>query len=516
MEKTPPAGLTASGVGADWLTIDTASTPIELRRQLIRTNFPAQIRTWPNWLNERGKVPLNPKTGFNADPTNRADCSNLDDALANLDKCDGVGLALFPENGLSIIDLDWSDDPDVIRTQENIIAAFPDTYSEVSRGGKGRHIFVGGSIGDGCRTKGIEVYSQNRYMCCTGNVINNVPVSYGQEKLDILVSEMRQRKAKFDAESLPQTKTDEQVIEQASKGANSGKFLKLHYGNWKGDYPSQSEADQAYTNVLGYYSDNKEQVSRLFRASLLAANLKNGKPRYENAGYVNRTVNTAFDRKIKQVDTSALTASLKELTKNITIMPTGIKAENSRISASDLQHKVFNPTTWVVPGILPQGLSILGGRPKLGKSWLALDIAMGVSEGGFTLGNKCDPGDVLYCALEDTERRLQQRLGKIRASGPFPKRLALLTSLARADEGGVAEVRRWLVQANNPRVVVIDTLAKVRPGKGRDEGSYDADYKAVTIWKDLADEFNIAIVLVHHVRKMLADDPLEMISERTV
>lgn len=182
------------------------------------------------------------------------------------------------------------------------------------------------------------------------------------------------------------------------------------------------------------------------------------------------------------------------------------------VSAGDLRYKHFEPVSWVVPGIIPQGAIILGGRPKLGKSWLALDTAIAVAEGGFTFGIACEAGDVLYAALEDTERRLKSRMWKLKGEAPWPKRLNFMCELPRADEGGVELVRKWIEQADDPRLIIIDTLARVRPGKGRDEGSYDADYRAVTSWKALADEYNIAVVLVHHVRKLVAEDPLEMIS----
>jgi hypothetical protein len=183
------------------------------------------------------------------------------------------------------------------------------------------------------------------------------------------------------------------------------------------------------------------------------------------------------------------------------------------ISAAALKAKVFPPLAWVIPGYLPQGISLLAGRPKLGKSWLALDWAVAVAGGGFTLGDvECPEGDVLYAALEDNERRLQARMEKVTTGGEWPKRLDFICAMPRADEGGVELVREWLNDVQNPRLVIIDVLAKVRPGKARDEGNYDADYTAVTMWKTLADEFNVAIVLIHHVRKMVADDPLEMIS----
>jgi hypothetical protein len=136
-----------------------------------------------------------------------------------------------------------------------------------------------------------------------------------------------------------------------------------------------------------------------------------------------------------------------------------------------------------------------------------------VACGGFTLGDvECPEGDVLYAALEDTERRLQARMEKVTTGGEWPERLDFICAMPRADEGGVELVRKWLNDVENPRLVIIDVLAKVRSSKAREEGNYDADYTAVTMWKTLADEFNVAIVLIHHVRKMVAEDPLEMIS----
>src|SRR5262249_11215399 len=79
-----------------------------------------------------------------------------------------------------------------------------------------------------------------------------------------------------------------------------------------------------------------------------------------------------------------------------------------------LRRKGFNPMFYVIPGLIPEGLTILAGKPKIGKSWMALDIASGLAGGYYILGNiKLEQADVLYCALEDNERRLQNRLLKI-------------------------------------------------------------------------------------------------------
>lgn len=181
------------------------------------------------------------------------------------------------------------------------------------------------------------------------------------------------------------------------------------------------------------------------------------------------------------------------------------------VSSTDLMARKFEPVTYVVPRYLPQGLTILAGRPKLGKSWLALQLAIAVAEGGDVLGQTCDHGDVLYCALEDTERRAQSRVRQLGEPGR-PEQLEFIFEMPRANEGGLSAVRDWLERHPCARLVIIDVFTKVRPATARGDNAYAGDYADVTDWKALADEFGVAILLIHHVRKMAAEDPLEMMS----
>src|SRR5215472_4624510 len=108
-------------------------------------------------------------------------------------------------------------------------------------------------------------------------------------------------------------------------------------------------------------------------------------------------------------------------------------------TASDLRAMTFKPINWVVPGIIPEGLTILAGKPKVGKSWLALDLALAVAGGRYVLGEiKPDEGDVLYAALEDNQRRLWKRTDIVmgRHSVTWPDRLTLATKWRRLDDGG--------------------------------------------------------------------------------
>jgi len=182
--------------------------------------------------------------------------------------------------------------------------------------------------------------------------------------------------------------------------------------------------------------------------------------------------------------------------------------------AEDLRTMTFNPIKYVVPGILVEGLTVLAGKPKIGKSWLLLHAAIAVARGGFTLGDiHCIEGDVLYCALEDNARRMQSRMTKLLGiSQPWPKRLTLCYDLPRLGEGGAEAIRDWISSVPNPRMVAIDTLAMIRALKKVDESNYQSDYLALLDLRALANEFGIALPVSHHLRKAEADDPFDTIS----
>src|SRR5271167_1964970 len=127
-------------------------------------------------------------------------------------------------------------------------------------------------------------------------------------------------------------------------------------------------------------------------------------------------------------------------------------------SAAALQTMTFPPLKFILPGLVPEGATLLVSRPKLGKSWLVLDLALATAAGRFTLGElKPASGDVLYLALEDGKRRLQQRLTRLLPtfSEAWPPGLKMATEWPRADQGGLADIERWIASTKTPRLVII-------------------------------------------------------------
>jgi hypothetical protein len=182
-------------------------------------------------------------------------------------------------------------------------------------------------------------------------------------------------------------------------------------------------------------------------------------------------------------------------------------------TAADIMAMEFAPPKWAVPGVLSEGVNLLCGPPKVGKSWMSLGLGLDVAMGGKAFGAiDVDPGPVLYLALEDTARRLHNRLGKVLAGRQAPAGLTLATECPPLPQGGDQAIAAWLDRHPEARMVIIDVFAKLRGNSAPGASAYDADYAAVGRAKKVADEYGVAFVLVHHVRKAGSDDFLTEVS----
>lgn len=185
----------------------------------------------------------------------------------------------------------------------------------------------------------------------------------------------------------------------------------------------------------------------------------------------------------------------------------------STISAATLQGKDIPPIRWIVENLIPAGLNILASPPKYGKSWAVLDLGLSVTAGGRFLGYQTNPCEVLYLALEDSERRLKSRMIKLLAGKNAPAGFHFATAAHDMDNGLFDELEGFLKTHPKTGLIIIDTLQRVRGAVHGKEGAYAADYREVGGLKAFADGHGIAILLVHHLRKMADDsDPFNRIS----
>ena len=182
------------------------------------------------------------------------------------------------------------------------------------------------------------------------------------------------------------------------------------------------------------------------------------------------------------------------------------------MTAEQLQSAPYSPVPFLVDELIPEGLHILAGAPKIGKSWLALWLCLCIAQGQPLWNFAVTQGEVLYLSLEDSYRRIQSRLFDLTDDAPQTLHFAILADTLK--HGLEQQIEQFLTEHPATKLVVIDTLQRVR-STGGDSNLYANDYQDVGLLKQLADRHHIAILLIHHLRKLHDDDPMNMISGST-
>lgn len=277
-------------------------------------NIPPELRAIPHWIvwkledigaKKPTKIPYNPVTGRMASVNKSEDWADFDRAIQALSSnsgYNGIGFVFSNEDDYSFIDLDDTQGDDVALQRQIKIFQELDSYSEISPSGKGLHIIVKGKVLAGRRRSFIEIYSSQRYATFTGNVYPQgtpKPIAERQSELTQLWEQMGEGGTatvlyKGEAKEIL---SDKEVIAQACAASNAQKFKDLLDGNWQIYYGSQSEADFAFVDIIAFYSKNKNQIIRIFRASQLGQREK-----AQRNDYVSWMVDRSFDKMLPQLD----------------------------------------------------------------------------------------------------------------------------------------------------------------------------------------------------------------------
>lgn len=254
--------------------------------------LPVEMRERPQWaIAGRDKRPLRATPDgqlHNAKVDEPSTWHHFHDAVA-IARQHGlnVGYILTEDDPFTCIDLDVKPNTtDEDKARFRSIIETMNSFTEVSVSGNGIHIWVRGKIGRGARRDGVEIYSQGRFIICTGNAINSFPIVDRQPLLDAMVSQMhRRRELEPVLVEVPEAEDDWMIRKRAYEAANGDKFQALWDGQWADlGYPSQSEADMALINILGFYTDSNAQVRRMFRTSNLGKREKAQRDDYINRG----------------------------------------------------------------------------------------------------------------------------------------------------------------------------------------------------------------------------------------
>ncbi len=185
--------------------------------------------------------------------------------------------------------------------------------------------------------------------------------------------------------------------------------------------------------------------------------------------------------------------------------------EFNTITGKELLEKEFLPTAFVVDNLIPAGLHLLAGLPKVGKSWLALWLVLTVAKGEEVWGNSVSQGTTLYLCFEDNNCRIQNRLLEITEEAP--SNVHFCTEPSTFQSGLLEQIEQFVNLHPDTNLVIIDTL-QLAKGTSTDS-SYASDYADLLPLKELSYKLNVAVILVHHLKKKEESDKFHQISGTT-
>lgn len=324
----------------------------------LLSNIPKEMQERAQWVvwkyidNEKTekplKVPHNARSGFPCDYTQPAEWCSFPQAVEAFARGDyaGIGYVFSADDPWTVIDLDKTNHPNIWEVQQRIYENMA-SYSERSPSGQGLHIIVRGKVPNK-RIMGVEVYGALRFSTMTGDIFQAArPIVDRQYYLDILYKQLVERSGgpvtrgdhSYDE---PQREDDASLWNRAAAAADGEKFKALWNGNWQdqinesdqykrtyGDGWSQSEADLALVNILGYYSQNRQQIERMFRQSGMYRSSKKYKQ------YIPNMITLSFDRLAPRVDFTAIREAMaKAINEHLTPK---VYVENSITQANPYQ-----------------------------------------------------------------------------------------------------------------------------------------------------------------------------------
>lgn len=381
---------------------------------------------------------------------------------------------------------------------------------------------------------GIEVYDNGRYFTVTGDAdAYHRTVEDGQASIEWLQATFAKKKPEKTQQDATRTTTatqaDQDIVERAQRAANGAKFDALMRGDLSGHGDDHSLADAALCALLAFYTRDPEQIDRIFRTSGLMRDKWDSRRGDTTYGAI--TIEKALDTVTEQAQAQGpersgasdwnpdggQTAGKKTVKDD-----RAQQCKDGIFNGADLLEMDLPEIVFAVVGLLPMGLAILAGGPKLGKSWLIYCICAALGAGRRVLGHfRASQAKSLYLALEDSKRRLQDRLKALCNTDP-----AIKAGLSNVDfqitwprfddEGGLEKLEEY-IKENVPgglKLVVVDTLAKVMPkSKSKGLNAYENDSIIMSRIKSMADKYGVCILIVTHLSKLrTSKDPFDSIT----
>ena len=452
-------------------------------------NIPAALRERKQWcLAGHDKRPLK-ADGKAASSTDSNTWTDFDTVCkAARVKGLGIGYMLHADDPFTCIDLDVKDatPEEHIERFNSIVKSFH-SYTEYSRSGKGMHVWVEGKIGKGRKRDGVEVYSQERFIICTGDAYCNHGIAKHHELLHTLISMMPPTASieiQFVGEEIPD------FALAARAAADTSELGRLFSGVWEGRYPSQSDADLALVKLLLPHTNSPNECWQTFRLSTLGKRDKAKRPDYKKSTLACAMQHLAVDDlKIQHGQQIANNLFWKDTSHHFRLL-----------DDDDLQN--IPPQRWLVKGIIPDGsVGTIFGQSGTYKSFIALDLMAHIANGRSWFGKRVKAAPAVYIPFE--------------GQGGIPKRVIAwrMSRNTKTNIRFITDRMNLRLQADREKLVstltesgwaggvlCIDTLAQA--GAGIDENSSEGMGEMISIFQELQNRLGGTILVIHHSGKV--------------
>lgn len=478
----------------------SAKVPLRVPEELLNRHQWVFWKEVPSIKGKPDKVPHNPRTGAKASSVNRNDWATFQEATDACQRRDGAGIGyvLTKEDGIAVVDLDNCRNPEsgeINHFAQGIVEQL-DSLTEVSHSGTGLHVWCKATSPkerNPNKTGWFELYADQRFIAYTGKLLNGHTEL--QERTEQLEMVLRQVLGDPPAFKKPQWSAsppmpDKEVLEKALRASNGGRISRLYVEGNHSDYESQSEADLALLSHLAFYTQDVNQLARLFRASKLY------REKWERDDYRERTIGKVLD---------GLTDTYQGRGK--------AAKQAAEVIVTSFADMDMHAIDWLWQDYVVLGkVNELLGDPGLGKSTIACDIAARVSTGrpmpGGTEGNPLTdldgPAGVLILSLEDDPTDIiKPRL--VAAEADLSR---VFTMKLRTDEQGVmlpdlsrdVEHIQSLVLNNDVKLIVVDPLVAYL-GEQTDTHTDAKVRRALAPLIEMAHETNVALLTIRHLNK---------------
>jgi len=461
-----------------------------------------EYRQWVSWLpvEREGKITKIPITRENK----TASTTNPDtwDRWENIESCETQGFVFTKDDPFTFIDLDdCIDENGNLEPWAEEIVDLLDSYTEISPSKRGLHIFCKGSLKKpGNRKSNIEIYETGRYSTITGDIYPGCKdtIEDREEQVDRLHKKLF--KKEYEEKPTPVASatelSDDTVLEKLFTEKNGEKWKRVFHGDTSDYGGDDSRADLALITKLTFYTQDRGQLGNLFRMSGLY------RKKFERDDYRNGLLDTALGS-VGEIYTPP-----KEKVEEVEEYKHPAIYTVDRIVQMDIVRPKF-----MITDIITDGLNLIIGKVKAGKSALIRQAGLGMVMGGKVFGDFiAEQSEVLYLNLEETLGMFQTKINKILINGVDPPKGYHVATREQAHmwgkigDGFLERVVDYLDKYPDIRVLSIDTYSRIKPKTGKQsDGGYMAETRIVGDLMLLLNYLD-AIVLSHHSKKGKEDD----------